>query len=141
MEISEWKEHLEMERKAKDRFFAQHRHSPILAEDRIKFQGLNYYPPDSAYRFELELHEHEEKKVQHQVRKHIVQDDILISSLGGILQLRGSGFSTLTRHIIRGASIAKIILVPSCPRKIGLKCQYVGASMLAPTTIGKEDNG
>jgi uncharacterized protein (DUF1684 family) len=63
MQISEWKEGLEREREMKDRFFAEHWQSPIPAKDRIRFKGLDYFPPDSAYRFELELHEHEEKRV------------------------------------------------------------------------------
>ena len=63
MEISEWKEELEREREMKDRFFAEHWQSPILAKDRIRFKGLDYFPPDPTYRFELELYEHEEKRV------------------------------------------------------------------------------
>jgi len=63
MEISEWKENLEREREKKDRFFGQHWQSPIPAKERVHFKGLDYFPIDTAYRFELELHEHEEKKV------------------------------------------------------------------------------
>lgn len=62
MEISEWKALVEREREMKDTFFAQHWQSPIPAKDRLRFQGLDYYPPDPDYRFELELHEHAEKK-------------------------------------------------------------------------------
>jgi uncharacterized protein (DUF1684 family) len=61
MEISEWKAHIEIEREMKDRFLAEHWQSPIPANDRSRFQGLDYYPPDPDYRFELELHEHAEK--------------------------------------------------------------------------------
>ena len=61
--ISEWKEKLERERKEKDEFFAVHWQSPIPAEERAKFRGLVYYPPDPDYRFELELHEHRDKKM------------------------------------------------------------------------------
>jgi uncharacterized protein (DUF1684 family) len=61
MEISEWKAHIEIERETKDRFLAEHWQSPIPAKDRSRFQGLDYYPPDPEYRFELELHEHAEK--------------------------------------------------------------------------------
>jgi len=61
MEISKWKEDIEREREMKDRFFGQHWQSPIPAKERVHFKGLDYFPLDSAYRFELELHEHEEK--------------------------------------------------------------------------------
>ncbi len=61
--ISEWKEKLERERKEKDEFFAVHWQSPIPPEERAKFRGLVYYPPDPDYRFELELHEHRDKKM------------------------------------------------------------------------------
>ena len=62
MEISEWKKNLEREHQIKDRFFAEDWQSPIPAKDRMRFEGLDYFRPDPAYRFELELHEHEEKK-------------------------------------------------------------------------------
>ena len=63
MEISEWERELEREREMKDRFFAEHWQSPIPPKDRKMFKGLDYFPPDPAYRFELELHEHEEKRL------------------------------------------------------------------------------
>lgn len=63
MEIDEWKAQLERERWEKDRFFAEHWQSPIPPRDRANLKGLDYYPPDPAYRFELELHEHEAKKI------------------------------------------------------------------------------
>jgi uncharacterized protein (DUF1684 family) len=63
MEISEWKEMIQNEREQKDIFFSSHYQSPIPFEDRQQFKGLDYYPPDPDYRFELDLHEHEEKKV------------------------------------------------------------------------------
>jgi len=64
MEISEWKAAIEKERKIKDRFFrSRYPGSPIPFEERAEFKGLNYFPPDPVYRFELELHEHEEKKL------------------------------------------------------------------------------
>lgn len=62
MEIHEWEEHLKMEREQKDTFFSIHPQSPIPLEERDKFKGLDYYPPDPDYRFELKLHEHPEKK-------------------------------------------------------------------------------
>ena len=62
MEISQWKANLERARASKDSFFAQHWQSPIPAQDRPRFNGLEYYPPDPSYRFELELYEHPEKQ-------------------------------------------------------------------------------
>lgn len=44
---------LEFSRAEKDRFFRSSPYSPI--EDRINFAGLNYYPPDPAFRFTLPL--------------------------------------------------------------------------------------
>ncbi len=62
MEVYKWKERLEQEREEKDRFFAAHWQSPISLEERARFEGLGYYSPDSNFRFELELHEHSDKK-------------------------------------------------------------------------------
>lgn len=63
MEIFKWKELLKREREEKDRFFSMHPQSPISFEERKKFKGLDYYPLNWNYRFELELHKHNEKKV------------------------------------------------------------------------------
>jgi uncharacterized protein (DUF1684 family) len=62
VEIHEWEEHLKMEREQKNTFFSIHPQSPIPLEEREKFKGLNYYPPDPDYRFKLKLHEHPKKK-------------------------------------------------------------------------------
>jgi uncharacterized protein (DUF1684 family) len=62
MEISKWEREIKMEREQKDVFFAEHFQSPIPFEDRNKFKGLDYYPPNPDYCFELELHEHSQKK-------------------------------------------------------------------------------
>lgn len=59
---SGWKERIAEEREFKAGFFAAHPQSPIPSEEREEFKGLDYYPPDPDYRFELELHEHPEKK-------------------------------------------------------------------------------
>jgi len=61
VETNEWKGQVERERREKDVFFAEHSQSPIPPEDRAEFGGLDYYPPDPDYRFEIELHEHAEK--------------------------------------------------------------------------------
>jgi len=62
MEISQWKANMEREREIKDSFFAQQWQSPIPPQDRPRLKGLEYYPPDPGYRFELELHEHPRKQ-------------------------------------------------------------------------------
>ena len=62
MEIREWEKHIRIEREQKDIFFSIHPQSPILPEERERFGGLDYYPPDRDYRFEAKLHEHAEKK-------------------------------------------------------------------------------
>ena len=63
MEVSEWKANVERAQERKDAFFAQYWQSPIPSQDRPRFKGLEYYPPDPSYKFELELHEHSEKQV------------------------------------------------------------------------------
>ena len=63
MYIEEWKKEIKEERKQKDEFFKIGYQSPISHEDRINFNGLDYYDPDPDLRFELELHEHEQKKI------------------------------------------------------------------------------
>ncbi len=62
MEISEWKERIQMEREQKDTFFSIHPQSPIPFNKREEFKGLDYYPPDPDYRFELKLNEYPEKR-------------------------------------------------------------------------------
>jgi len=62
MNISEWETLLETEREEKDRFFSLHPQSPISFNERRKFSGLDYYPPNPSFRFELELHEHKHKE-------------------------------------------------------------------------------
>ena len=62
MEVTKWKKRLELEREDKNIFFGQHFQSPISVEERKKFKGLDYYPPDPKYRFELDLQEHKEKE-------------------------------------------------------------------------------
>jgi len=62
MTIDTWNARIETERTEKDLFFGQAWESPLPAEDRVGFQGLDYYPPDPDLRFELELHEHADKQ-------------------------------------------------------------------------------
>ena len=42
-------------RARRDEFFAQHEHSPLSAEQRHSFQGLAYYPPNDALRFDVAM--------------------------------------------------------------------------------------
>jgi len=64
LNISEWKSRLEREREEKNRFFILDPRSPVPREERRDLigEGLSYYPPDPDLRFELVLHEHNEKK-------------------------------------------------------------------------------
>ena len=63
VDIERWKAELEIARKEKDGFFGSgHPQSPISPTELWNFEGLDYYPLDPTYRFELELHEHIEKK-------------------------------------------------------------------------------
>jgi len=62
MNVGEWKERLAVEREQKDQFFALHPQSPISVESRPSFTGLDYFPPDPGYRFELPIHEHDKKE-------------------------------------------------------------------------------
>ena len=41
---------IEAFRKQKDKFFKDHAESPLLADDKEHFEGLNYYPVDPTYR-------------------------------------------------------------------------------------------
>jgi len=62
MAVDAWKQQIERERREKDEFFARQWQSPISPEERAEFSGLDYYPADPDYRFEIELHEHMDKK-------------------------------------------------------------------------------
>jgi len=77
MRISRWTERLEMKRRGKDKFFRDNPQSPIPFREREKFEGLDHYPLDSEYRFELELFEHDEKKTVRVEATHGGQRDLL----------------------------------------------------------------
>ncbi len=62
MQSSGWMAQLEKERREKDESFIINPDSPIPLESRFSFEGLKYYPPNLDYRFELGIHEHQEKK-------------------------------------------------------------------------------
>jgi len=61
-DFGNWRVQIEAGRAEKDRFLAMHPQSPIPVHQRHGFKGLQYYPPDLRYRFELELHEHDRKE-------------------------------------------------------------------------------
>jgi uncharacterized protein (DUF1684 family) len=56
----EWAEQLRENRAEKDRFFAEHRQSPIPPEERDAFDGLDYYAPDPDYRVTATVTVHDE---------------------------------------------------------------------------------
>jgi len=58
----QWKKNLEMNRKGKDDYFAQHQQSPIPINERKNFERLKYYAPNSKFYFELDLHKHDKKE-------------------------------------------------------------------------------
>jgi hypothetical protein len=59
---SDWRDRILETRREKAEFFRSHPRSPIPETERDDFQGLDYYPPDETYRFELPLHEHETRE-------------------------------------------------------------------------------
>ena len=63
MDADAWEEQTEAARKQKDVFFGSHPQSPLPLQERAGFRGLDYWPPDPAYRYELELHEYSDKQV------------------------------------------------------------------------------
>ncbi|MEF8778333.1 MAG: hypothetical protein V5A36_05415, partial [Natronomonas sp.] len=58
---SDWKAAIRHDREAKDEYFRTNSHSPIPPDERDDFEGLSYHPIDESYRFELELHEYDDK--------------------------------------------------------------------------------
>ncbi len=54
---SNYTRRLETQRQKREEYFAEHPQSPVPSE---QFAGLEYYPVDRAYRFELELRGHED---------------------------------------------------------------------------------
>ncbi|XGI84168.1 DUF1684 domain-containing protein [Halorutilales archaeon Cl-col2-1] len=60
---SDWEERIRAMRDEKDDFFGSSRRSPIPADERDDFDGLNYFEPDPDYRYELKLDEFDDKSV------------------------------------------------------------------------------
>ena len=63
MEKSVWEKDIRTKRREKDESFIADPQSPIPLDNRFKFEGLNYYLPDSGRRFELKLHEYGNKEI------------------------------------------------------------------------------
>jgi len=64
METAEdWTDAVEAQRRQKDRYFAEDPRSPIPEDQRAAFDGLNYYPVDPDYRFEVALDVYDEPEV------------------------------------------------------------------------------
>ncbi|MFD1587499.1 DUF1684 domain-containing protein [Halorientalis brevis] len=59
-DTDDWVEQLRANRREKDRFFAEHRQSPIPPEERADFDGLDYFEPDPAYRVEATVERHDD---------------------------------------------------------------------------------
>jgi len=62
MDAKTWADEVEVQRERKDFFLASHPESPLSFDARDRFRGLVYWPPDPKYRFELELHEYDDKE-------------------------------------------------------------------------------
>jgi hypothetical protein len=58
-----WKEKILSKRAEKDSDLSADGKSPIPQEKRGDFKGLNYFPPNRAFHFQLKLHEHTEKDI------------------------------------------------------------------------------
>lgn len=58
----EYEARIRTQRSAREEYFETNPHSPIPEDRREEFPGLAYFPIDRAYRFELDLHEHDEKE-------------------------------------------------------------------------------
>ncbi|SEO68990.1 hypothetical protein SAMN05216388_10176 [Halorientalis persicus] len=56
----DWIDDIEAQRRQKDRYFGEDPRSPIPEDERADFDGLDYFPVDPAYRFEVELEAYDE---------------------------------------------------------------------------------
>lgn len=55
MDVDRWRTDLRKERNAKEEFLTEDPDSPLPEEERIDFDGLEYFEPDPDLRFELRL--------------------------------------------------------------------------------------
>lgn len=73
---------LEEFRKLKDEFMRDHFQSPLTAEQRKNFQGLNYFPENDALRFDLALERYAKPEaVRMQTSKGEVQDYLKVGQI------------------------------------------------------------
>lgn len=82
-----WRTALEQHREAKDEYLRDHPRSPLPRALREDFDGLDYYPPDPDYRFELELNVDPDKK-----------DVVVDTTQGGERHYRRWGTFTFQLH-------------------------------------------
>ncbi|MHB9285896.1 DUF1684 domain-containing protein [Halobacteriales archaeon Cl-PHB] len=57
---TDWADAIEAQRRRKDEYFGSDPHSPIPQDEREAFDGLDYYPVDADYRFEVDLDRHDD---------------------------------------------------------------------------------
>ena len=60
MSDDQWRADVEEQRERKEEYFAEDPRSPVADG---AFAGLDHYPPDPDYRYELPMHEHDDKEV------------------------------------------------------------------------------
>ena len=58
-----YQDEVEAQRRRKDEFFADAHRSPLPPAEQEAFEGLNYYPVDLEFQYELPLDEYDEKSV------------------------------------------------------------------------------
>lgn len=61
-DASDWAAAITRHRQRKAQFYADHPQSPLPADHRGQFEGLDYFPPDPAFRFRLPLHEYDPRE-------------------------------------------------------------------------------
>jgi len=61
--LSNLKNNYSESREAKDKFFKEDPDSPLLDEDKGSFSELNYYEPDSKYKFTGQIQKYEEQEI------------------------------------------------------------------------------
>lgn len=56
----DYEQRIEAQRREREEYFADYPRSPVPTERSDEFPGLAYFPVDPDYRFELDLHEHDD---------------------------------------------------------------------------------
>jgi uncharacterized protein len=79
---------LEDYRKSKDDFFAHEPQSPLTAQQKRNFKGLNYFPPNPALRMEVQV---EEFPVKQQIEMQTTTGDIQVYQRFGRFQFSVDG--------------------------------------------------